>query len=70
MTTATIQKLKKELKRELKQELIREFVAPFLKGTKDPEGEYRPEFVKKILKAEKEKSKYCFDSKAFLKAFA
>ncbi|MDO8466979.1 MAG: hypothetical protein Q7S83_02450 [bacterium] len=70
MTTATIQKLKKELKRELKQELIREFVTPFLKGIKDPEGEYRPEFVKKILKAEEEGVKYRFDPKSFLKALS
>lgn len=68
--TATIQKLKRELKRELKQELIKEFVAPLLKGIKDPEGEYRPEFVKRILKAEKEKPKYRFDSKTFWKALS
>lgn len=68
MSTETIQKLKKELKRELKQELIKEFVAPLLRGTKDPEGEYRPKFIKRILKAEKEKPKYRFDSKTFLKA--
>jgi len=68
MSTATIQKLKKELKRELKQELIKEFVTPLLQEMKDQEGEYRSEFVKKILKAEKEKPMYRFDSKTFLKA--
>lgn len=70
MSTATIQKLKKELKRELKQELIREFVTPLLKGIKDPEGEYRAEFIKRVLKAEKEKPKYRFNSKTFLKALS
>lgn len=70
MSIATIQKLKKELKRELKQELIREFVAPILKEIKDSEGEYRSEFVKRILKAEKEGPKYRFDSKTFLKALS
>lgn len=67
MSTATIQKLKKELKEELKQELMKEFIAPFLRAAKDTEGEYRPEFVGKILKAEMEKPKYRFNSKTFLK---
>lgn len=29
---------------------------------RDPEGNYRPEFVKEILKASKEKPKYSFQS--------
>jgi len=66
-TAVAIQKLKKELKKELKQELIQEFVVPLLRGIKDPEGEYRSEFVKRILKAEKENPKYRFDSNTFLK---
>ena len=45
MTTATYSKLKKELKRELFNELS-ELVA---RRSKDPEGEYRPEYVKKML---------------------
>ena len=57
---------KKELKRELKQELIEEFVAPLLKDIKDPEGEYRPEFVRKILKIAKSKGfTQKYDSKTF-----
>ena len=67
MSTATIQKLKKEIKRELKQELMKEFVTPLLKETRDPEGKYLPNFVKKVLKAEKETAKHKFDSKTFLK---
>ena len=53
---------------ELKQELMREFVTPLLQEMKDQEGEYRSEFVKRVLKAEKEKPKYRFNSKTFLKA--
>lgn len=68
MSTTTIQKLKKEIKKELKQELMKEFVMPLLKETKDSEGEYRPDFVKRVLKAEKEKAQYLFDSKTFLRA--
>lgn len=46
MITAVIQKIKEEVKREI----LEEFISPFLKEIKDPEGEYRPEFVRKILK--------------------
>ena len=67
MSTTTIQKLKKEIKMELKQELMKEFVTPLLQEMKDQEGEYRCEFVKRILKAEKEKPKYRFNSRTFLK---
>jgi len=67
MSTATIQKLKRELKEELKQELIKEFIAPLLRKAKDPEGEYRPEFIRRVLKAEMEKPKFRFNSKTFLK---
>ena len=67
MTTTTIQKLKRELKQELKQELMKEFIAPLLREARDPEGEYRPEFIRRVLKAEIEKPKYRFNSKTFLK---
>ena len=54
----------KELKREI--ELLRSFVIG--QAGKDPEGEYRPEFVRRILKAAKEKPKYEFkDATSFLK---
>ena len=54
----------KELKREI--ELLRSFVIG--QAGKDPEGEYRPEFVRRILKAAKEKPKYEFkDTTSFLK---
>lgn len=63
MTTATVQKLK----REIKQELIREFFLPLLEKTGDSEGAYRASFVRKILKAAKAKPLYKYDSKNFLK---
>ena len=63
MSTATI----KKLKREIKKELIEEFILPILEQSKDPEGEYREEFVKQALKASKEKAKYRYNSKTFLK---
>ena len=54
MTTATIEKIKKEVKKELKTELMEEFILPILKENKDPEGEYRPEFINDLKKAIKE----------------
>ena len=47
MTTATIQKIKDQVKAEL----IEEFINPILSDMKDPEGEYRPEFVQDVLRA-------------------
>lgn len=67
MSTATIQKIKKEVKEELKKELMREIITPLLGRGKDPEGEYRPEFIKEILKAAREKSLYTYHPKTFLK---
>ncbi|OGY64639.1 MAG: hypothetical protein A3B92_00100 [Candidatus Harrisonbacteria bacterium RIFCSPHIGHO2_02_FULL_42_16] len=67
MSTATLQKLKNELKRELKQELLREFITPILRESKDAEGEYRKEFIRKVLKSEKGSLKHRFNSKTFLK---
>ena len=46
---------------------MREFVIPILKSAKDSEGEYKPEFVKQVLKADKEKANHSFNSKTFLK---
>ncbi|MFH1759429.1 MAG: hypothetical protein ABH822_02645 [Patescibacteria group bacterium] len=63
MTTQTYEKIK----REIKQELVQEFVLPILREAKDPEGEYREEFVKRILKAAKEKHIYTYNPKTFLK---
>ena len=70
MSTATLQKLKRDLKQELKQELMKEFIKPLLKEAKDPEGEYRPEFIRRVLKAEREKAPNRFNSKTFLKVLA
>ncbi len=67
MSTATLQKLKRELKQELKQELMREFTAPILRNAKDPEGEYRQEFIKRVLNAEIGRPEYKFNPKNFLK---
>ena len=55
-----------KLKRELKEEVFREFIMPLLENIKDPEGEYRPGFVKEILKASKEPL-IKYDSKTFWK---
>lgn len=35
----------------MKTELIEEFINPLLQDIKDPEGEYRPEFVDDIISA-------------------
>lgn len=51
LNIATIQKLKEELKKELKTELVNEFITLILEQAKDPEGEYRLEFIKDILRA-------------------
>lgn len=63
MINATIEKLK----REIKKELIQEFILPILKNARDAEGEYRSDFVQAILKAAKEKPRYTYNSKTFLK---
>ena len=64
MTVATYEKVKKELKRELLAELS----VLFVRYAKDPEGEYRAEFVKKILKLSAKKSQptYKYSRKTFL----
>lgn len=63
MTTATIQKLKKEIKKEL----IEEFILPMLSRSKDAEGEYREEFVREMLKAVREKPRHRYNPTTFLK---
>ena len=63
MTIATIQKLK----REIKKELIDEFIRPFLEQNRDPEGEYKPEFIAEILRIAEEKPTHKYDPKTFLK---
>ena len=64
MSTKTIEKLKKEIKTEL----FREFILPIvLSDVKDPEGEYKEEFVKRVLKAAKEKPTYAYNPKTFLR---
>ncbi len=67
MANATSLKTKKDSLRGLKNEvaLLRSFIIGF--AGKDREGEYRPEFVSKILKAAKEKPTYAFrDARSFL----
>jgi len=63
MSTATIEKIKKEIK----QELLREFILPMLGKSKDSEGEYKEGFIKRVLKIAKEKPKHKYNSKNFLK---
>ena len=63
MTTATYRKLK----REIKKELLEELVYPLLEKMKDQEGEYRPEFVREVLKAAKEKPTHRYNPKTFMK---
>ncbi len=63
MTTATIQKIK----REIKQELMAEFLRPILERSKDPEGEYRKSFVKEVLRAAKRSSTKIYRKGAFLR---
>lgn len=64
MSTKTLDKKTRELEKEI--ELLRSFVIG--RAGRDPEGEYNPAFVKRVLKAAQEKPKYEFkDSKSFLK---
>lgn len=62
-TQATLEKLNKEMK-EVKHELriLRSFAISI--AGKDPEGEYRPEFVREILLARHEKPVYTFRGKS------
>lgn len=63
MSTKTYQKMKAEIK----EELVREFITPILADIKDAEGDYRSEFVKRVLKAVGENPPYSYDPKGFLK---
>ena len=63
MTTKNYEKIKNEIKHELMQE----FVFPILRNMKDSEGEYKEKFVKEVLKAAKEKPKYVYNPKTFLR---
>jgi len=54
MSTATYAKLKRELKKELFEELS----ALVIRESKDPEGEYRPAFVKRILTISRGKNQF------------
>jgi len=66
MTQKTAEKLNREVS-NLRREI--EMLRSFLIGTlaKDEEGEYRPEFVKRILCLSKERARFIFkDAKSFL----
>lgn len=54
MTTKILDKKTRELEKEV--ELLRSFAIG--QAGKDPEGEYNPTFVKRVLTAAKEKPKY------------
>jgi len=62
MSTKTYEKIKKEIK----EELLQEFVIPILRDVRDSEGEYEPAFVRRVLRAAKEKPIYTYNSKTFL----
>lgn len=65
MTTTTYEKLKMELK----QELFKELSELVVRDSKDPEGEYQPEFIKKIIQIAGKKEGYRkYDKESFLKA--
>lgn len=62
MTTATlVKKLNKKV--ETLQRDMRNIKKVVFAPISDPEGEYRPAFVKKILLREKESAKYRFTTK-------
>ena len=63
MATETYKKIKKEIK----QELLQEFINPILRNIKDAEGEYKKEFVARILEAIKERPNYAYNPKTFLR---
>jgi hypothetical protein len=63
MTTKAYEKIKKEVK----QEIMEEFVLPILRDVRDAEGEYKENFVKSVLKAAREKPKYIYNPKTFLR---
>ncbi len=66
MSTKTLEKMVKNLSQEVAT--LRSIVISVVREEKDPEGEYRPEFVKDVLKAVKEPAKYKFTGrKDFLK---
>lgn len=63
MSTKTLEKKYDNLSREIAQ--LRSLVINIV-GQKDPEGEYRPEFVKSVLKAIKEKPTYKYSGEGSL----
>lgn len=66
MTQEVAEKLNREVS-NLKSEIgmLRSFIIGVL--AKDQEGEYRPEFIKKVLQLSKEKTRFIFkDTESFL----
>lgn len=60
-----------KLKRELKKELFEELSDLIIRISKDPEGEYRPEFVRKIRTiAEQKGPTFLYNKKTFGKLIA
>lgn len=68
MTQAILEKINSNISRlQAETEFLRSFAIGVL--GKDKEGEYNPEFVKKILKIAQEEGGFCFEGKKdFLKA--
>ena len=63
MTTKTLERKTRKLEKEVT--LPKSFIIGYL--GKDPEGEYKPEFVKRVLRAAKEKPIYTYNPKTFLR---
>ena len=64
MSTKTLERKTRELKNEV--ELLRSLVLGYV--AKDPEGDYNPAFVRRVLRAAAEKPKHEFkDTNSFLR---
>ena len=63
MTTKMLEQKTRKLEKEVA--LLKSFMIGYL--GKDPEGEYKEEFVKSVLKAAKEKPIYTYNPKTFLR---
>ena len=66
MTTKTYEKIK----REIKEELLQEFVFPILRDVKDSDGEYKEEFIGRVLREGRERPIYVYNPRTFLREIA
>lgn len=63
MSTKTLEQEVKKLRQEVK--ILRSFMTSII-SERDPEGEYKPEFVRSILKAMKSSATYTYKGKGSL----